>query len=746
LEVVETVSETQLAPGEPVREPPRLRATGDRVDRFAIERVLGQGGMGITYAASDPQLARTVALKLVRHRRRRRRTGAPDPRGDGDGQARAPERRRRVRRRNVRRRGVDRDGVRRRRHVRDLAARRPTRVRDVIVRYSGAARGLAAAHAAGIVHRDFKPANVLLGDDGRPRVADFGLARTTGKPVVTTASSGEEAPLPTITAEGVIAGTPAYMAPEQLDGRDADARSDQYSFCVALWEAVYGDRPERDDDARLREPADRRGVPSWLDRIVRRGLAIEPDERWPSMDALIAALEQTPRRRRLLAIAIAACAVLAIAAAIIVVAVVRAGDESRRADREADVATARSDEAALSDAQRVLPTDPTAAVEALEKLSPGSSAWPPARIVLAEAATRGVSHRLAVNGRITALAFSADGTRLAAGGTDSVVYVWDLRTWARSELVGQGEPIAALGFGPTSNELISVDKKRGVRRWDVTARTGREERPPTRTLADAAVAPGGRWVGIFSVSSELVDLAGTDRPVDAEWRHGAWSPDGAALHVFDTRRGIVRVDRDTLASTMILESSDYVYAIATDRTRTYTATMNQKSKIRETFADGYAMRPSGHAGPTSSLACTTDGTLVSASSAIPFNDTGVQGDAHLVVQRGLDLQVLTGHAGDVDAVAITASGDRVASAAGDGVRVWDRRGVRLADYNQRSVWAAMLGSSRGPTSSGRAVRASTSAIARTAPCAPCRSSRTRRTCRRRASACAIASARGSPTA
>src|SRR5262249_48686785 len=109
------------------------------------------------------------------------------------------------------------------------------RWREIVALYAAAGDGLAAAHAAGIVHRDFKPDNVLVGDDGRPRVADFGLARVLVGDDATAVPDGA-------TRAGAIAGTLAYMAPEQLDGGAVDARADQFAFCAALWEALYGVR------------------------------------------------------------------------------------------------------------------------------------------------------------------------------------------------------------------------------------------------------------------------------------------------------------------------------------------------------------------------------------------------------------------------------------------------------------------------------------------------------------------------
>ncbi len=191
-------------------------------------------------------------------------------------------------------------------------------LRAILDVFHAAGRGLAAAHAANLVHRDFKPANVLVGNDGRARVADFGLVlpfdstavRDTGVEV----SSDPAASSGSLTATGKVVGTPAYVSPEQWLGTSADARSDQWSYCVALWEASYGARPfvgrtiESLRDAILsgRPPAAPPGtrVPKWLRAILERGLAPDPADRFANMEALLAAMERgrrQGRRRRLAA-------------------------------------------------------------------------------------------------------------------------------------------------------------------------------------------------------------------------------------------------------------------------------------------------------------------------------------------------------------------------------------------------------------------------------------------------------------
>ncbi len=172
-----------------------------------------------------------------------------------------------------------------------------------------AARGLAAAHEAGVIHRDFKPANVLVGVGriSRVCVTDFGLARVTdsGPASLARRPAGDSPDEPAdelLTRAGKVLGSPAFMAPEQLAGEPADARSDLFSFCVSLWEALYGERPFRARslgglriamaEGRVRPaPADTT-VPDWLREVLLRGLRARPEERPPGMSALIAELER----------------------------------------------------------------------------------------------------------------------------------------------------------------------------------------------------------------------------------------------------------------------------------------------------------------------------------------------------------------------------------------------------------------------------------------------------------------------
>ncbi len=287
-----------------------------RVGRYQLGEPLGTGGMGVVYRAHDPDLDRAVAIKVVRAG-----GDASESRLLREAQAMA-----RLRHPNV----VPifdvgpaegavfvampllEGGT-----LRHWLQRDAPSFGEVLDRFVAAGHGLAAAHAAGLVHRDFKPENVLLGDNGETVVSDFGLAclasdETAPSPSPSPSTSTSALAPGAITASDDVLGTPDYMAPEQLRGRPSDARADQFSFCVALWEAIYGDPPfpesadGTEDALRARlaaittgpVPPPRRDRPAWIAPLLVRGLAADPDRRWPSMQALLDAIaaRRAPRR------------------------------------------------------------------------------------------------------------------------------------------------------------------------------------------------------------------------------------------------------------------------------------------------------------------------------------------------------------------------------------------------------------------------------------------------------------------
>jgi tetratricopeptide (TPR) repeat protein len=265
-----------------------LFQTEERVTlgRYHLLELVGSGGMGVVWAAWDPELDRRVAIKLVKATMQ-----AARDRILLEGQALA-----RLSHPNVV--PVFDVGVVEQQvylvmeYVRGKNLRAyckpPRTVREIVAVYRDAALGLAAAHRAGLIHRDFKPDNAILGDDGRVRVLDFGLARGADPPSAT--GAGDAATPPTGSALTRGAGTPRYMPPEQAAGGELTAAVDQYALCVSLREALVG-REVRPEGAADKE-AD---VPRWLEAICARGTAHEPAARFPSMDELVRALGRDPR-------------------------------------------------------------------------------------------------------------------------------------------------------------------------------------------------------------------------------------------------------------------------------------------------------------------------------------------------------------------------------------------------------------------------------------------------------------------
>jgi len=347
-------------------------AKGATIGRYVVLGLLGRGGMGEVYAAYDPELDRKIAVKLLRAR------------GGGsseiaDGKTRLLREAQAIARLShpnvvvVYDVGTFRDSVF---IAMEFVAghtlgywleAQPRKLSEVLDVFMAAGRGLTAAHAAGLVHRDFKPDNVMITTTGQVRVMDFGLARQqvrddepslagqqtldagaraaalaeTMDPELDAdataklATADGAAPPPAssggylqvkLTRTGAVLGTPAYMAPEQFAGTGGDARTDQFSFAVALYEGLYGQRPFEGSNVialmanvvggTITEPPSNTRVPAWIRKILVRGLSTSPDDRFPSMTDMLAALAHDPavRRRRWLGAATVVAALAAVVA------------------------------------------------------------------------------------------------------------------------------------------------------------------------------------------------------------------------------------------------------------------------------------------------------------------------------------------------------------------------------------------------------------------------------------------------
>jgi serine/threonine protein kinase len=311
---------------------------GDRVGRYLVLATLGSGGMGVVFTAYDPQLDRKVALKLLR----------------ANLGVNAKEARTRLKR--------EAQAIAQLNHPNVVAVydvgttdggdvyiamefvegdtvsswlkKWPRTWREILDVFHQAGRGLMAAHSVGLLHRDFKPDNVLVGSDGRVRVTDFGLARSvflddSTKGSISQATAQAKAhpdgsPLHVdLTATGTVLGTPRYMPPEQLTGPTIDSRADQFSFCVALYEALYNTHPLKgstsmsmlESGEKAIPPPESKGVPSQISRAVMRGLEQERQKRFPTMASLMNELTPPQQRSPVKYIAMAAIGALLVTGA-----------------------------------------------------------------------------------------------------------------------------------------------------------------------------------------------------------------------------------------------------------------------------------------------------------------------------------------------------------------------------------------------------------------------------------------------
>lgn len=301
----ETMEAAAGSESEPAA-PERARVT-QRLGRFLLLRALGEGGMGTVFAAYDEQLDRKVAVKLLHPRGLEQETQRQRVLREAQAMAR-----------------VSHPNVV---HVYDVGElgsqifiameyvegmtlsdwqqKQSGSWRQLLALYRQAGKGLLAAHQTGLVHRDFKPDNVLVDKEGCARVADFGLARLQGEPTPELRPPAPRISQPVLqsplTATGTLSGTPGYMSPEQFRCEPADSRSDQFSFCVALYEALYHQRPFKGETiaevaaevlaGRLLPPPADTLVPIEIAKALARGLAVAPDQRFPSLQELLAALD-----------------------------------------------------------------------------------------------------------------------------------------------------------------------------------------------------------------------------------------------------------------------------------------------------------------------------------------------------------------------------------------------------------------------------------------------------------------------
>ncbi|MCA9686200.1 MAG: protein kinase, partial [Myxococcales bacterium] len=553
------------------------------IGRFTVIRRLGAGGMGVVYVAYDEQLDRRVAVKLLRgpeseqarldlEREAKTMASLSHPNvvtvhevGNHHGQV------------FVAMEYVEGQDLR------GWLAARAHGWREVLAIFRQAGEGLAAAHEAGIVHRDFKPDNVLVGKDGRVRVADFGLAyKLDNRREVAEAKAkrddGENDLQTMRTQIGSVVGTPAYMAPEQYKLSRIDERSDQFAFCVALWEGLYGQRPfiganiialsDSIIEGRRRPAPTDKGVPLWLQDILIRGLHPDPPARWPSMRSLLDALAVDPqeRRRRLLRnLGVAGLTSIALVG-LTLAAVGGANDSARRGywnlvtgslleiEQDRGLAQAVDDAMRARDATRVsasrrfIPSsetakqeDPTMAAALLREVE-GPAGESETWLSMANEVLGGPLSRAILRGHqnlVTKLVFSADGQVLYSGSSDGEVWRWQLDSGRGEKIIEhEGEVTGlALGGGET---LYSVGKDGWARSWSPAAGSAQlfwSEAPLTHVDIDPR---GGRIL-----------LAGKDGVV-----RSVALADPQDVVDFVGHRGAVRVARHSPSGTYVASGAD----------------------------------------------------------------------------------------------------------------------------------------------------------------------------------------------
>ncbi len=452
------------------------------IGRYQVLGRIGSGGMGVIYAAYDPGLGRKVAVKLLNPKGGHRQ-GA---RNRLFREAQALARLSHPAVVHVYEVGEYEDQVFvamefvQGTTLRQWQSTGERSWRAILAAYKAAAQGLAAGHAAGIVHRDFKPDNVLVGHDGEVRVIDFGLARTEAE-LPTGSQDAHLLPVDSdlaLTKTGTLMGTPAYMAPEQFKGETADARTDQFSFCVALYEALYGYRPFAGSSihqlaanvlrGNVEAPPRYTDVPERMMRVLLRGLEIDPIERYDDMEGLVSELpSERSRVWMFLLAAVVTVLVGALAAAAgwawledlrrdeqlaslraAYVAERGAEAEARLRAMQARDSAERYDELLLRAAEARIEDDPSAAIAMLKGLSRASdSSLTPARLLAASAVRSELQVRQVPIG-------AGPITGLATSTTADIIVVATQGYGAYR--IEPGEPARPLRGGPEIVRSIAV--------------------------------------------------------------------------------------------------------------------------------------------------------------------------------------------------------------------------------------------------------------------------------------------------
>lgn len=574
----------------------------ERIGRFEIKGRLGAGGMGMVFEGRDTTLDRRIAVKLLRLDDTGSQSDEASARLLREAQALA-----RLSHPNVIQ--VYEVGTWREQvfvamefidgqTFEDWQRDPDLPWQEVLRAYVDAGRGLMAAHDAGIVHRDFKPSNVMRARDGRVVVLDFGLARHTHEGAeselddpdddfesrVTRRRASASASMwrrtlddaigTPLTATGAVMGTPAYMAPEQHEGLHTDARTDQFAFCVALYEALYGERPFEGGslamlasaviEGRVRPAPEYTRVPNWAREVLLRGLAVDPAKRYDSMHELLEALDQVPERGRRLRLALAAAGAVGLGLAAWAyfkgpslevgparqrlrtnLAIADARGHELDAEGHGTPASQHWDALVLAHARESMSRDPTESIASLQHLTPGDPFWvPSARLIAAEARDRGAAWRtadFAEHGGIEQVEVTTLGDVALLRDANGGLHRWilDADTHGTATFGGRAPKSTTFALGGTGRTALVA--MRDGRLWELSLTDMRAS--PTdielgcddvelrvdRDALRAAMLCDGRWRRLRKTGRGWVDVGAPS--VDGRLLDVALHSDGAALLV-----------------------------------------------------------------------------------------------------------------------------------------------------------------------------------------------------------------------
>ncbi len=642
-------------------EPPRL-------GHYVVLEELGRGGMGVVYAALDPTLDRKVAIKLMTGHR------GHEFRVRFEREAKAMAKLAHPNVVQVYEIGATEDSTFiAMEFVEGTTLRKwltaPRSRAEILATFMAAGRGLAAAHEAGLVHRDFKPDNVMVRPDGRVLVMDFGLAGRDPTPLATEPAPGPVEGATDLTNTGAVMGTPVYMAPEQWRDAKVTPKADQFGFCVALWEALHGERPFDDSSRATLEravttgalrPPKRASMPQWIQQALERGLAVEPSRRFGSMHALLDALAADPSAR--LWRWGGAGLVLLVLLSLTMVLVGR-GDELRRA-RESNEQLREIEKSARSisegNAHHGHLRELTNAIQLADRFGPQPAlelgpefASVPAMVtnaLLDASNVEGIwGTRLELLGHVGLVAdieWSPDDQRVATGGEDRTLRVWSAITGDSIHVWELGGSIVDIEFSPDGSRLVAASDDGRVTVWNV---------------------------GSGQLEQEIVDCSGAMAITRTGMLVTANTNGGAQVRDLDSGQWLADLDGH----------GDEIQAIATSPDGQQVATAGTDGSARLwAVPSGRLLHELGHHAAVTAVEFSTDGQLLATASADRSARVWWADTAEL-------LHILDESHCEIRTIDFSPRGNQLLTACVGAAEIWDlKSGDRLRQMNRDIVGAS----------------------------------------------------------